>query len=169
LERVFAHIFQDYMRIFADTQEWRMWRQKCPPLSRLMLKLLNLKQRPPMKIDEKTKNWIRQELAQLEQDDEYAPMIPGIDAQVEQWKAYNPKMYQSLQEAKLTRQLAQVLQAKVLADREDLELSGLPPTDAREQAEKNWYLEPEEQKVEPSPLAELDQLLGRRLQTPLYQ
>jgi hypothetical protein len=37
-----------------------------------------------MKIDQQTKTWIRRELAQLEQDDEYAPMIPGIDALVEQ-------------------------------------------------------------------------------------
>jgi hypothetical protein len=88
---------------------------------------------------------------------------------VAQWEAYNPKMYKALQEAKLTRQLAQVLQAKVWADRDDLELSGMAVTDAREQAERNWYLEPEEQEVEPSPLAELDQLLCRRLQTPLYQ
>jgi hypothetical protein len=122
-----------------------------------------------MKIDQQTKTWIRRELAQLEADDEYAPTIPGIDALVEQWKAYNPKMYKAMQKAKLTRALAQVLQAKIWADRDDLELDGMPPTDAREQAERNWYLEPEEQKVQPSPLAELDQLLSRRLQTPLHQ
>jgi hypothetical protein len=130
---------------------------------------VELNPRPAMKIDQQTKTWIRRELAQLELDDEYAPMIPGIDALVAQWEAYNPLMFKALQEAKLTKALAQVLQAKVWADRDDLELSGMAVTDAREQAERNWYLEPEEQKVEPSPLAELDQLLCKRLQTPLYQ
>ena len=116
-----------------------------------------------MRIDQKTKDWIRMELNQLEQDEDYSPMIPGVDALVEQWKEYNPKMYRELQQVGLLRPLAQVIQAKIWADQDDLELSNLPPTDAREQAERNWYLEPEEQQVEPSPLAELDGLMSRRL------
>ena len=78
-------------------------------------------------------------------------------------------MYRELQQAGLQRPLAQVIQAKIWADRDDLELGNLPPTDAREQAERNWYLEPEEQEIKQTPLAELDQLLNRRLQIPLYQ
>ena len=142
---------------------------KCPPLSRSMPKLLDLRERPAMKIDQKTKDWIRLELAKLEADPDYSPMIPGLEQLMEQWQESNPKMYGELQRAGLLRQLAQVIQAKIWADRDDLELDNLPATDAREQAERNWYLEPEKQTPEPLPLLELERLLNRRHQIPLYQ
>jgi len=97
-----------------------------------------------MKIDQKTKTWIQQQLAQLEASEDYSPMVPGVDAMVENWEEYNPKMCAALKKERLLRPMAQVYQAKMWEDREELELSGLPPTDAREQAEKNWYLEPEQ-------------------------
>jgi hypothetical protein len=121
-----------------------------------------------MKIDQQTKDWIRGELAALEADEDYSPMIPGLEDLIEQWQEHNPKMYAELKKENLLRPMAQVIQAKIWEDRELLERTW-PPTDAREQAEKNWYMEPEEQKVEPNGLEELDALLSRRLQIPLYQ
>jgi hypothetical protein len=121
-----------------------------------------------MKIEQSTKDWIRKELAALEADEDYSPMIPGLEDLIEQWQEYNPKMHARLKKAGLLRQFAQVIQAKIWADRELLERTW-PPTDAREQAERNWYMEPEEQEVEPNGLAELDEALNARLKIPLYR
>ena len=64
---------------------------------------------------------------------------------LETWKRSSPKMYARLKEAGLLEKTAFVAQQRMWAEEELLSKSGMPPTDAREEAEKAWLmLEPED-------------------------
>jgi len=62
-------------------------------------------------IDSETKNWVKQELKRLEAQEDYSPFVPAVDNLVASWQENNPKMYQRLERAKLTRQFAEVILA----------------------------------------------------------
>ncbi len=122
----------------------------------------------PTKIDAQAKTWIQKEFQALTSDPKYSPNLARVDGLIESWEENNPEMYRRLQAQKLTRPFAQVIQAKTLEYQELLEQDGFPLTDAREQAEQEWYIQPEETQ-QTSPLEDLLDPRTVRLQTPLYR
>lgn len=65
------------------------------------------------------------------------------------WETLSPKMWKRLQADNLAEDLALVVQAAMWESKEQYQKAGMPPTDAREQAEREWLmLEPEEEEEE---------------------
>lgn len=108
-------------------------------------------------------NEIRAEYQQMvESGEEYGPRHPMMEHLLERWENGSPKLWRNLKRMDLVQPLAQVLLHRMYQRMTELERAGMPPTDAREQAEREiLMLEPEqetEQEAEGS-LAELDRLL----------
>ncbi len=61
------------------------------------------------------------------------------------WRILRPKMWARLQQDGTTDDLALIVQVAMWDAMERYEKAGMPPTDAREQAEQEWLMmEPEE-------------------------
>lgn len=69
-----------------------------------------------------------------------------LDKQIKKaWRVLRPQMWARLQEQGIADDLALVLQVAMWDAFDQYEKAGMPPTDAREQAEREWLLmEPEE-------------------------
>ena len=64
-----------------------------------------------------------------------------LDKQIKKaWKMLRPKMWARLQKEGTTNDLALIVQVAMWESVEQYEKAGLPPTDAREQAEKEWLM-----------------------------
>jgi len=64
------------------------------------------------------------------------------------WEALRPVMWRRLKMAGTAEDLALVVQVAMWDAVEQYERSGMPPTDAREQAEREWLMmEPEEEEA----------------------
>lgn len=87
--------------------------------------------------------WIRRESSRLNKMGETMGS-PLEKTTIQRWRRDNPTVIAELDRKKLTEPLAHVLIEKMLeAQRENLK-AGMPLTDAREQAERDWLdLEPE--------------------------
>ena len=84
------------------------------------------------------------------------------------WKADSPAMYLRLRTQGVLEAMAFVCQQRMWQECDRLERSGMPMTDAREQAEReHLMLEPENPQQEPAPsgLAALQQALGEGRQS----
>lgn len=94
--------------------------------------------------DREQVTWVNQQVA------EYAHrgLVPGAAEEadaVKDWRHNRPKMYQRLQRLGIVEKLAFVLSQKCQETMNQYVTSGMPPTDAREQAVKDWMmLGPEE-------------------------
>jgi hypothetical protein len=67
---------------------------------------------------------------------------------IETWKRVRPRMVRDLEKHQAVKPLAHVLVDRMLKAWTANEKAGLPPTDAREEAEKDWLLlEPEEDEI----------------------
>ena len=107
------------------------------------------------------KEWLEKEL----EDPEWVGQ-GGRDQEMmlEFWKEHRPKMYRALKQANLHKMLAQYLENREMEQFHRMRQQ-MPPTDAREQAQRDWYLM-EEEAPDTSPEqaeAELEQLALRNL------
>lgn len=79
---------------------------------------------------------------------------------IQHWRRVRPQMVARLQETGALAALAHVLNHKMIEALQRNRAAGMPPTDAREEAEKDWLLmepeaEDEETSQSPSPLARI--------------
>jgi hypothetical protein len=97
-------------------------------------------------MDPQLARWIKQESSRIALE---FPRGGEVEERlVDNWKALRPKMVESL--GPLTPLLAHVLMDKMLNARRANVEAGMPPTDAREQAERDWLLmEPESEDDDP--------------------
>lgn len=123
-----------------------------------------------------------------------APGSPKETSVLESWKVHRPKMYAALEAHKAAVPLAHVLLERAIKSTQAYLLAGMPLSDAREQAEREWLLrEPEDEDIseplpseqppspsrdlprflidEPSPFAPIEELrrfLDRMLELPQH-
>lgn len=112
-------------------------------------------------ITAKWANEIRAEHQQMvETGEEFGPKHPMMEHLLERWESGSPKLWRNLKRMDLVEPLAQVLLSRMYQRMTELERSGMPPTDAREQAEREiLMLEPEQEQEAENGLVELDRLL----------
>ena len=112
-------------------------------------------------ITAKWANEIRAEHQQMvESGEEFGPRHPMMEHLLARWESSSPKLWLNLKRMNLVQPLAQVLLHRMYQRMTDLERAGMPPTDAREQAEREiLMLEPEQEQEQENGLAELDRLL----------
>lgn len=100
-----------------------------------------------MKPDPSSPNWkaqLQQELSQAEQMPNYGHNNDLHQRILASWKQDSPAMWKRLQSAGVGALLARVVQSRMWDEQERLISSGMPVTDAREQAERaHLMLEPE--------------------------
>lgn len=98
------------------------------------------------KQDQIFRKWVQQKHQEFSQDEELIHNTE-LDKQIkETWLANSPKMYQDLKRERILDKTAFVLQELMWQENDRLKAAGMPPTDARETAEREWLmLEPEEE------------------------
>lgn len=112
-------------------------------------------------ITAKWANEIRAEHQQMvESGEEFGPRHPMMEHLLARWENGSQRLWLNLKRMNLVQPLAQVLLHRMYQRMTELERSGMPPTDAREQAEREiLMLEPEQEQEAENGLAELDRLL----------
>lgn len=87
----------------------------------------------------------------------------ALDKQIKRaWEVGRPEMWARLTNQGLVDDLALVLQVAMWESEKRYLKAGMPPTDAREQAEREWLmLEPEDDGEENSPWAELTEAINQ--------
>lgn len=87
----------------------------------------------------------------------------SLDKQIKTaWRINRPKMWARLAKQGLVDDLALVLQTAMWEAKDQYLKAGMPPTDAREQAEREWLmLEPEDDGEESNPWAELTEAINQ--------
>ena len=105
---------------------------------------------PPSVVD-----WINQEVAK-ERREGFTPGSPRETEILTFWRTHRPKMYAALMEQGLATKLAFVLDMKRYQEMVRYLKAGMPPTDAEEQARKEWLLMEAENESHKPPL--LDQI-----------
>jgi hypothetical protein len=94
--------------------------------------------------DPSTRRWVIEETKKLE-DQGWIVGSPAETRILQTWKAHRPAMYRAWEEVNLVEKLAFVLDFKADATRREYIRAGMPPTDATEQATRDWLmLDPEE-------------------------
>ncbi len=94
-------------------------------------------------IDPSTVEWINREAAKLEERG-FIPGSPREDDLLRHWQIHRPKMLSELMAAGLAEKFAMVLLEKQYQSMREYLQAGMPPTDAREEADREWLLmEPE--------------------------
>lgn len=94
---------------------------------------------------------LQQEWATAQQDPNHVHNEDLHKRIVETWRRESPKMWLRLQKAGAGALLARVVQQRMWKHQEELISSGMPVTDAREQAERaHLMLEPESELAEPT-------------------
>ena len=103
-----------------------------------------------------------QRRAQEIRDQEIGFTVP-LDKQIKRaWEVLRPKMWARLMEQGLVDDLALVLQTAMWDAMDQYLKAGMPPTDAREQAEREWLmLEPEDETPIEDPWAELTEAINQ--------
>jgi hypothetical protein len=97
-----------------------------------------------MELDPTAIRWVQTEAAKLVREGITAGS-PRETKLLRHWKAYRPKMYQAWERAGLVAKLAFVLDMKRYQAMMQYIRAGMPPTDAEEEAAKDWLLmEPEQ-------------------------
>lgn len=98
------------------------------------------------KQDQSFRKWVHQKHQEFSQGEELIHNTE-LDKQIkETWLVNSPKMYQDLKRQRILDKTAFVLQELMWQESDRLEAAGMPPTDAREMAEREWLmLEPEEE------------------------
>ena len=95
-------------------------------------------------LDQETIAWVKAEVRKLAE----RGVIPGSPRETDllkHWKENCPSLYHRLQEANLAVEMALVLGRKRYESQEEYIQAGWPPTDAEEQATKEWLMmDPEE-------------------------
>lgn len=100
--------------------------------------------RPVSRLSLRWVQQIRSEAKRLDEDEEHLHNNVLHRSILATWERESPEMWRRLQQHQLADPLAKVLQARMWARKKDLMESGLPVTDAREQAERETLmLEPE--------------------------
>ncbi|WP_147041308.1 hypothetical protein [Skermanella aerolata] len=106
-----------------------------------------------MTTDNETRQSLETEYRKFKADPELIHNLVMHQRILETWERSSPKMYARLKKAGTLEMTAFVSQQRMWAERDLLERAGMPPTDAREEAEKGWLMlepedDPDEEKVE---------------------
>lgn len=89
-------------------------------------------------------SWVKKEHKRLEDQGE-SYTIPLRQRILKGWEVNQPQMLARLNKAGVAQKLADVLQARMWQAAQEYLDSGMPLSDAREQAEREWlWMEPEE-------------------------
>jgi hypothetical protein len=97
--------------------------------------------------------WVNQQVEKYGQELGMAPGGPRETEILRFWRLHRPIMFRNLSEAGLATKLAFVLDRKRYEAKKEYLRAGWPPTDAEEQAQKEWLLkEPESDKSHSPPL-----------------
>jgi hypothetical protein len=113
----------------------------------------------PEQISPNWKRQLEQELSQAEASPNYVLNLDLHRRILASWKQDSPAMWRRLQSAGVGALLARVVQQRMWDEQEKLISSGMPVTDAREQAEKaHLMLEPESDLAEARMLEEASAL-----------
>lgn len=92
--------------------------------------------------------WVRRESKKLQQD-RWLIGSPLEKDLIAHWRQHSPKMVADLEKKNLLEALAFVLMHQMLDQEKAYLKAGMPLTDAREQAERDWLLkEPEDEIAE---------------------
>lgn len=109
-----------------------------------------------MALDLKFKTWVLTESRHLSTD--WPPGSPREKALLKHWATHRPRMLAALHAQGIAAALAHVLEDRAYkALRENLK-AGMPPTDAREQAERDWLIQEPEAEEDEDPTAPLASL-----------
>ena len=96
--------------------------------------------------------WVNREVAKLHRQGWFQGS-PRETRLLARWRQVRPRMYAALQKAGIAERLATVLEAKHMEAWKEYTRAGMPPTDAEEQAEREWLItEPESESESRSPL-----------------
>jgi len=121
-------------------------------LQRWRPKRVQLKRRKTMPASQVLRNpnlakWVRKKVKEYEEEPLDLRKLEGL---LKTWQAGRPQMWKRLQNQDLARDLAMVLLVEASQAQARYEVGGLPPTDAREQAQAEWLLlEPETEEAGP--------------------
>ena len=97
--------------------------------------------------------WVNQQVAEYGRKTGFAPGSPRETEILKYWRLHRPIMFRNLTEAGLAVKLAFVLDMKRYEAKKHYIRAGWPPTDAEEEAQKEWLLkEPESDKSHNLPL-----------------
>ncbi len=102
-------------------------------------------------LDPMVARWIRQEVTRLAAEG----IVPGTPREAEvlaHWRRHRPEMYRKLEKANLAPEMAMVLVQKCYLARQQYIQAGWPPTDAEEQAVREWLLQEPEDETNPQPI-----------------
>lgn len=98
-----------------------------------------------MMTDQETHQSLEQEYRALKDNPETIHNTVLHQRILDTWKRSSPKMWARLEKEGILEKTAFVSQQRMWTERDLLVKAGMPPTDAREEAEKGWLmLEPED-------------------------
>lgn len=103
---------------------------------------------PVAAIDQETIAWVNQEAANLA----HQGLVPGSPREKEilkSWQLNRPRMLHQLRAQGIAEKMAFVLDQKQNQARKQYLQAGMPPTDAEEQATKDWLMLGPETEPEP--------------------
>ena len=102
--------------------------------------------------DQETLRWINQEQQQMRKEG-WTPDSRKVTWLIGQWRNLTPETHKRLRREGRLRKTAEVCLFKVDQTETELLKSGMPRTDAREQAEREWLLLEEDEEMEDEELA----------------